>query len=555
MNRSTRMSATLARAVSPLMASARVMAILAFAAGSLLMTKPVMAQSPWPGQSGNPVGFAAAPGWPGSFTATACPSSPASGTSWANATIISNCTYSTSSHTTVSCSYCEFIYVDFKSTATSDDDVLVTGNHILFLGDRFQSNCVQCGNVSVTNTTSSIYFSYDSFTPLVSFYISPPGAGCSESTPGNINCTKWPSAGAGANSTTIIEETGFTPGSTTPSNANAINGNKGYEFGVNINTGAGTLWIDSCDIWGFGDAIVDQTTTAQITITNTWMHDAANPSEQGYHVDGFGYSNGATAPNNVLFVGNATGFLGNTNGLALQAATGGYQNIYINENFFSGDNATIDFCRPGSVQCTNSTFYGNTFGTDVMDDGAVYSAGSSLGSGGVWACNTIEFRPGTTWTNLDGWSPTSAMNGQYFINALPPNSATDQGGNTRCGLPAPSSINFGSQAVNSSSVGKTITLSNTNSGSLSISSVALATGTQFSISSNTCGSTLNSGSSCSITVEFSPTSIGPQADTLRITDNTPGVSSPQLVPLAGIGTASSTTSAPNPPTGLVASVQ
>jgi hypothetical protein len=62
-----------------------------------------------------------------------------------------------------------------------------------------------------------------------------------------------------------------------------------------------------------------------------------------------------------------------------------------------------------------------------------------------------------------------------------------------------------------------------------------AIGTQFSISSKTCGSALSSGSSCSVTVDFSPTAVGPQTDLLKITDNTSGVTSPQLVPLAGVG--------------------
>ena len=474
-------------------------------------------QSPWPGQSGNAVGYAAWSGWTGSFNTAAC-GAPSSGTSWANATVIQNCTYSTAQ--TINCNYCEFILVDFNAGTGVTQ---VNGSHILFVGDRFQSNDVGGGNIGVTG--SYIYFLYDSVVPLASLATSPPGY-------------TWPSGGAGANSTTITE------------GVNAINGNNGYEYGFNITNGP--IWIDHCDLWGFGDAIVIQTTTAQMTITNNQMHDIANPSEQAYHTDGPGYSNGGTAPNNVMIIGNAVAMLGNTNALAFQAATGGYQNIYVANNFWSGDNATISWCHPGSVQCTNSYFYGNVLGTDVMDFGAVYDPGGSMGSGSVWACNTIEVRSGTTWTNNDGWKPTSAMNGQYFVNNYPPNSTTDQGGNTLCGVPAPSSFNFGNQGLNGSSGGQTITFSNTGTGNLSISSIALATGTQFSISSNTCGSTLNSGSNCSITVKFSPTSVGPQTDTLRITDNTPGASSPQLVPLAGIGIVSSN---PAPPTGLAAVIQ
>ena len=119
--------------------------------------------------------------------------------------------------------------------------------------------------------------------PLASLATSPPGY-------------TWPSSGAGANSTTITE------------GVNAINGNNGYEYGFNITNGP--IWIDHCDLWGFGDAIVIQTTTAQMTITNNQMHDIANPSEQAYHTDGPGYSNGGTAPNNVMIIGNAVAMLG-----------------------------------------------------------------------------------------------------------------------------------------------------------------------------------------------------------------------------------------------------
>jgi len=491
--------------------------ILAMPQHSFTSTAP---QSPWPGQPGNPVGHTAWSGWTGSFNTTPC-GARSSGTSWANATVVQNCTYSTAQ--TISCNYCEFIGVDFNAGAGVTQ---VNGNHIMFIGCRFQSNDVAGGNVGAP--TSFVYFFYDSFTPLASLSTSPPGY-------------TWPSAGAGANSTTIS------------SGANAINGNDGYEYGINLISSSGNVWIDHCDFWGFGDAIVlPSGSSGQITITNNQMHDIADPSIQGYHTDGPGYSNGATGPSNVTIIGNTIAMLGNTNALALQAATGGYQNIYVASNFWSGDNATISWCHPGSVQCTNSYFYANTFGTDVKDFGAIYSPGASIGSGSAWACNTIEVRSGTTWTNNDGWTPTSAMNGQYFVDNFPPNSTTDQGSNTLCGVPAPSSINFGNQAMNSSSGEQTITLSSTNTGNLSISSIALATGTQFSISSNTCGSTLSSGSNCSITVKFSPTSMGPQVDTLLIADNTPGVSSPQLVPLVGIGTPASLVA---PPTGLSAVVQ
>jgi len=508
--------------------------LMLFVLGSLVLAIPVTAQAPWPGQSGNAVGYAAWSGWT-AFSSTPCPSSPASGASWSNATIVRNCTYSGITTVTFSCSYCEFINVDFAGV-TLGGNVNVSGSNILFLGDRFQSNEVQGGALGVTGT--NVYIFYDTFEPLLSFYTSPPGY-------------TWPAAGAGANSTTITE------------GVNAINGNDGYQFAVNLATNlTGTVWIDHCEMWGFANSIeLNGGSTGQLTITNNFMHDVPNPTEQAYHLDGPGYEGSGTGvgPDNLTIIGNTTALLGNTNALALQSASGGgYQNIYVAENFWSGDGATIDWCMPGTVQCTNSYFYGNVFGTDVEPGGPTYGPIVTMGAGNVWACNTISVRPGTTWTATT-WTPTSAMNGQFFFaSGTGPysyNSSTDYGGNTLCAVPSPSTYNFGAQASGTSSAGQAITLSNTNTGSLSISSIALATGTQFAITSNTCGSTLASGSNCTITVNFKPTAVGPQTDTLKITDNTPGVSSPQIVPLAGIGTGASNFSALNAPTGLRTVVQ
>lgn len=519
---------TPARLISAIKVQTRLMPMLLAAIGLALTAMPAMAQGPWPGQSGNAVGFAAAPGWTGSFNTSACPSSPASGSSWSNATVVSNCTY-TSASLTISCNYCEFLQVDFKGTSGGGNWNL-SGSHMLFLGDRFQSNETVATNTSVLGTY--IYFFYDSFVPLASLQSSPPGS-------------LWPSAGAGSNSTMMTSGVNDTPA------ANA------YQFSMTPQGGSGPTWVDHCDMWGFANSVDFLSSTAQITFTNNWIHDPRDPVQFTDHTDGIGYLNGATAPDNVLIAGNTIALLGTTQGLALQAATGGYQNIYVNENFLSGDGATVAFCHPGSVQCTNSTLYGNVYGTDIPpgDEGEIgnpiYDAGSTMGSGSAWACNTISVRSGTSWTSSTGWTPILTMNGQYFTNASAPSSITDQGLNTLCAITSPAAINFGNQGTGASSAGQTITLSNTNVGIISISSIALATGTQFSITSNTCGSTLLAGASCSITVEFTPTSLGPQTDTLKIADNTPGMSSPQLVPLAGLAIGSSGAQ-PAPPTAVSA---
>lgn len=498
----------------------------------ILLAAPVSAQTfVWPGQTGNSVGYAAAPGWPGSFTGTAC-SAPSSGSSWATAVVISNCTYTGT--LTITCNYCEFIYVDFKGNSGTGNWNF-NGAHELYLGDRFQSNETEAGNTSI-NGGSYIYLFYDSFEPLVSLVSSPPGS-------------LWPSAGAGANSTTMTSGVNDTPAA------------DGYEFSFTPNSGP--FWVDHCDFWGFANSVDWLSTTTQSTFTNNWVHDARDPVAYTDHTDGIGYLNGATGPTNLLIVGNTIATLGTTQDVAFQSATGGYSNIYLVENFISGDGATLALCQPGSTACTNSQLYGNVYGTDVMpgDNGGsgnpIYNAGNTLGSGTVWACNTISVRSGTTWTSGTGWTPTSGMNGQYFLNSNAPNSTTDQGGNTVCAITTPSSINFGEQASGTSSSGTTVTLYATNTSNLTGISATLAIGTQFSISSNTCGSTLTSGSNCAITVKFSPTGVGPATDTLQIADNSTGVTSPQQVPLSGLGTTATQASPPSctPITGTYSGAQ
>ena len=77
----------------------------------------------------------------------------------------------------------------------------------------------------------------------------------------------------------------------------------------------------------------------------------------------------------------------------------------------------------------------------------------------------------------------------------------------------------------------TITLTNTGGTALSISSITI-TGGPFT-QTNTCGKSVGSGLSCTITVTFKPTFIGTFHDNLVITDSSSD--SPQQVALTGVG--------------------
>lgn len=95
----------------------------------------------------------------------------------------------------------------------------------------------------------------------------------------------------------------------------------------------------------------------------------------------------------------------------------------------------------------------------------------------------------------------------------------------------PTSVNFGSQAVNIPSKAQVV--------QLSISCCITLTINQISISgdyseTNRCGTILNVGVGCSIYITFTPTTTGTRNGTLTITDSL-GV---QTVPLTGVGTLS-----------------
>jgi ASPM-SPD-2-Hydin domain-containing protein len=113
-----------------------------------------------------------------------------------------------------------------------------------------------------------------------------------------------------------------------------------------------------------------------------------------------------------------------------------------------------------------------------------------------------------------------------------------------CGAPAPAfsanppSINFGNQAVGTNSPLQTVTVTNTGTANLTISSVALATGNtgDFGTQNDSCtGATLTPSGTCTIQARFSPTATGARSTKLRFTDNASG--SPHDVALSGTGTA------------------
>ena len=103
----------------------------------------------------------------------------------------------------------------------------------------------------------------------------------------------------------------------------------------------------------------------------------------------------------------------------------------------------------------------------------------------------------------------------------------------------PASIAFPATVVAATSAAQVVTLKNTGTVAVTISSIAVGgiNPTSF-LEIGTCGTSLAAGASCSIVVAFKPASAAALAGTLSLTDNAAG--SPQTVTLTGTGTAAPT---------------
>jgi hypothetical protein len=101
---------------------------------------------------------------------------------------------------------------------------------------------------------------------------------------------------------------------------------------------------------------------------------------------------------------------------------------------------------------------------------------------------------------------------------------------------SPAVLSFTSQSLGTASVSQLLTLSNDGTAALTVTRIE-ASG-DFA-QTNTCGSTVAAGSSCTISVSFTPAVVGSRSGTVSITDNASG--SPHSARLSGAGIASTST--------------
>jgi hypothetical protein len=108
---------------------------------------------------------------------------------------------------------------------------------------------------------------------------------------------------------------------------------------------------------------------------------------------------------------------------------------------------------------------------------------------------------------------------------------------------SPASLSFGNQQVGVGSAAQVITLTNTGTVSLTITSIKISSANVGDFSeTNTCPSSLAANTNCTISVIFTPTKTGNRSSAVKIYDSASG--SPQSVAISGTGVAPVATLSP-----------
>jgi Pectate lyase superfamily protein/F5/8 type C domain/Abnormal spindle-like microcephaly-assoc'd, ASPM-SPD-2-Hydin len=158
------------------------------------------------------------------------------------------------------------------------------------------------------------------------------------------------------------------------------------------------------------------------------------------------------------------------------------------------------------------------------------NCGSSLAAGA--SCTiSVTFKP-TTAGSATG-NLTVNAGGNTSTVSLSGTGTTSGGGGSATLTATPASLAFGSEATGSTTAAQTVSIKNTGTAAAAVSSVSAAA--PFA-ETNTCGSSLAAGASCTASVTFKPTAAGAASGSLTVASN---ASNPSLtVALSGTGTSS-----------------
>jgi hypothetical protein len=190
---------------------------------------------------------------------------------------------------------------------------------------------------------------------------------------------------------------------------------------------------------------------------------------------------------------------------------------------------TIKNTSTAAVTLTSETFTGTNATSFIK---SATTCGASLAASA--SCTvSVEFKPTVVGALTASLSVADNATGSPQTVAL---KGTATAGSTSAVTLSPTSIAFPVTVTGTTSDAQAVTLKNTGTTTVTISSIALG-GTNASafLDLSSCGSTLAAGASCSIYVAFKPATAAANTATLSVTDTATG--SPQKVTLTGTGVA------------------
>lgn len=213
-----------------------------------------------------------------------------------------------------------------------------------------------------------------------------------------------------------------------------------------------------------------------------------------------------------------TGQNGASQTLTFSPASIGFGNVVIGA---TSPNTTVTVTNKGT--------------TTISFTGITASGGFSVVAGGATPCGST-LAVNAKCTELVSFAPANATayNGAVnFANDTAQNPMTLNLTGTGV-LPlalSPSALIFPATTVGTSSLPQNITITNNQATAITLSSVGVSG--QYSISSNTCGATLNAAASCVVGIVFQPASIGTIGGQLTV--SFPGAIATQEASLSGTG--------------------
>jgi hypothetical protein len=190
-------------------------------------------------------------------------------------------------------------------------------------------------------------------------------------------------------------------------------------------------------------------------------------------------------------------------------------------NAASAGTYTVSFRVAAPSAVTDALHLSNASGANLSGNVSIPATGGWQNWSTVTA--TVQLAAGQQTLAVD------QDDGGWNLNYM---SLAGSGGTSSPLTASPSSLSFGNVTVGSASAASSVTVSNP--GTIAAAAISVGVSGAFS-QSNTCGSSIAAGGSCTVSVSFTPTAAGASSGTLSVASSAPG--SPLTVGLSGTGVA------------------